>query len=56
MAVSLNPALGKGRHTLHAMLTVDDGAGKFNPSQDAPVRDDDNEAELEDEWLGLTVR
>lgn len=51
--VTLAPTLGKGTHLLYAVLTVDDGDGKFDPTRDAPVRDDDNE--LESERLLYTV-
>ncbi|MGO1052824.1 DUF7282 domain-containing protein [Crossiella sp. CA198] len=54
--VTLDPALGQGTHSLRALLTVDDGDGKFTADKDAPVReDDDDDPEIEDEGFRYTV-
>ncbi|MCO1574416.1 hypothetical protein M8C13_01425 [Crossiella sp. SN42] len=63
LAVTLNPALGQGNHSLRAVLTTDDGDGKFDATKDAPVRefdddqdgDDDHDDELENDGFRYTV-
>ncbi|WP_158885892.1 DUF7282 domain-containing protein [Amycolatopsis anabasis] len=54
-AVTLEPALRKGTHSLRAVLTVDDGDGKYDPAHDAPVRDDGTDNDLEDDQFLYTV-
>jgi hypothetical protein len=56
LTITLDPALGKGTHSLLAVLTVDDGDGKFDPAHDAPVREnDDTDHEPEDDSFLCTV-
>ncbi|GAA4551917.1 hypothetical protein [Amycolatopsis samaneae] len=54
--VTLAAPPAPGIHSLLAVLTVDDGDGKYDPARDAPGWNDGNGRELEDEGLRYAVR
>ncbi|MFE0026789.1 hypothetical protein [Amycolatopsis sp. NPDC059021] len=54
--ITFQPVLGPGSHSLRAVLTVDDGDGRFDPARDAPVREaGDPVDDLEDDNFLYTV-